>query len=140
MYGLIEQLVQNLKFHSKSADTPYNLASGHIFVLSYLYRETKCRSTDIARILGITSGAVTGLTDKLTAHGLIERHRPEDDRRVVQLSLTEQGRETVEVLRSRRVKWFTELLGHSDESGVDEIVDGIKRLLRLFDQKQTMGE
>lgn len=51
-----------------------------------------CRETDH------DSGAMTRLIDQLEARKLIERRRNPQDRRVIELSLTELGNETVEAL------------------------------------------
>jgi len=42
--------------------------------------------------LGLSSGAVTALVDRLEAHGLVTRHRDEVDRRRVLVALTDAAR------------------------------------------------
>lgn len=54
------------------------------------------KAADLADILDVTSGAITGVADKLIFKRLIERQRSEDDRRVVYLSITELGREALD--------------------------------------------
>lgn len=129
------QWTQKAKNSMKSMEKPFQLASGHIFVLMYLQQAETCRVNDVVKILGITSGAATGLTDKLVALGLIERTRQEDDRRVVQLSLTEKGKETVELMLKQRHAWFTEIVGQLEESKLDVILDAFKLLLQVLDNK-----
>jgi DNA-binding MarR family transcriptional regulator len=53
---------------------------------------------DLCRETGHDSGAMTRLIDQLEARKLIERRRNPQDRRVMELSLTELGNETVEAL------------------------------------------
>ncbi|SDW19157.1 MarR family winged helix-turn-helix transcriptional regulator [Paenibacillus sp. CF384] len=131
----MERFAQRAKNRIKLLENPFNLASGHIFVLMYLHRTEICRVNDVVKLLGITSGAATGLTDKLVSLSLIERTRPEDDRRVVQLSLTEQGKETVELIRKQRMEWFTGLIGQMEEDQVDLITDAFKLLLQALEEK-----
>jgi DNA-binding MarR family transcriptional regulator len=46
---------------------------------------------ELSKLLGIDTGLMTRLLDKLETKGLVERSRSVDDRRVVNLTLTEEG-------------------------------------------------
>ena len=48
---------------------------------------------ELARTCEMDAGAMTRLLDRLEAKGLLRRTRSPDDRRVVNLELTEEGRE-----------------------------------------------
>jgi DNA-binding MarR family transcriptional regulator len=54
--------------------------------------------TDLARNLNTDAGSVTRLLSRMEKRGLIERTRRDDDRRVVDLSLTAEGEAMVEKL------------------------------------------
>ena len=53
-------------------------------------------SAELRRILGITSGSMTELADRLEAAGLVTRVRPQEDRRSVVVKPTATGRRAVE--------------------------------------------
>ncbi|RAP76045.1 MarR family winged helix-turn-helix transcriptional regulator [Paenibacillus montanisoli] len=132
---LMERFAHRSKKRMKALEHPYNLANGHIFILMYLNNTELCRVNDIVKFLGVTSGAATGLTDKLVSLGLIERNRPEDDRRVVQLSLTDKGKETLEIIRRQRMEWFTDLVGRLEEEKLDLVMDAFTILLDVLEEK-----
>ena len=46
---------------------------------------------ELSKLLGIDTGLMTRMLDKLESKGLLERSRDPDDRRVVNLTLTPQG-------------------------------------------------
>ena len=48
---------------------------------------------ELSKLLGIDTGLMTRMLDKLETKGLLERSRDADDRRVVNLSLTAKGQE-----------------------------------------------
>jgi DNA-binding MarR family transcriptional regulator len=48
---------------------------------------------ELSRLLAVDTGLMTRLLDKLEARGLLERSRSNEDRRVVNLSLTAKGSE-----------------------------------------------
>lgn len=72
-----------------------SLHQSHIFLLRFIRSEGQCIVTDIAKYLGITLSAVTSLVNKLNEMGLVIRVRSEDDRRVVLLNITKEGREVL---------------------------------------------
>ncbi|WP_042259618.1 MarR family winged helix-turn-helix transcriptional regulator [Paraburkholderia heleia] len=49
---------------------------------------------ELSKLLGIDTGLMTRMLDKLEVKGLLERSRDADDRRVVNLHLTAKGLET----------------------------------------------
>ncbi len=49
---------------------------------------------ELSKLLGIDTGLMTRMLDKLETKGLLERSRDAEDRRVVNLHLTAKGRET----------------------------------------------
>jgi DNA-binding MarR family transcriptional regulator len=69
---------------------------------------------ELSRLLGIDTGLMTRMLDKLEARGLLERSRSIEDRRVVNLELTKEGNaiavrlpSIAPVVLNRRLKRFT---------------------------------
>ncbi|WP_127579577.1 MarR family winged helix-turn-helix transcriptional regulator [Paenibacillus koleovorans] len=79
------------------------LNGSQVYMLEKLESEGPQKSSGLAEALGVTAGAVTGLSDKLIAAGLAERIRTDEDRRVVFLAITEHGRKTLETVRETRL-------------------------------------
>jgi len=50
------------------------------------------RMSDLAECAQTSQASLTGIVDRLVEHGLVQRVRSEEDRRVVEVSLTEHGR------------------------------------------------
>lgn len=72
-------------------------------MLHYLKKHGPLKVSEIAEALGITSAAVTGITDKLVAEDYVSRERAVNDRRVVIIAVTERGEAMIEqVLESQK--------------------------------------
>ncbi|MGH6860801.1 MAG: MarR family winged helix-turn-helix transcriptional regulator [Phyllobacterium sp.] len=63
--------------------------------LFFIKKHPDCGPTDVARFLGVAMTTMSSATDRLAKRGLLERHRPEDDRRAVALRLSETGKKYV---------------------------------------------
>lgn len=56
----------------------------------------------LGRMVQQTPATMTGIVDRLIGLGLVDRLRAEDDRRVVNVALTDAGRERVALINARR--------------------------------------
>jgi DNA-binding MarR family transcriptional regulator len=60
--------------------------------LLYVADHPGCGPTDVARFLSVPNTTISSSTDRLAKRGLLERHRPEGDRRAVALQLSADGK------------------------------------------------
>ncbi|MBM6405408.1 MarR family transcriptional regulator [Phycicoccus sp. CSK15P-2] len=72
---------------------------------------------DLARALGVTSAAASGVVDRLAGRGHVERRPHPDDRRRTEVVLTDSGSHEVAV---RLAPMFAELARVDSELGPDE--------------------
>lgn len=64
----------------------------------FLHTGDACTAAELARCCMQNAAGMTRLLDRLEAKGLIVRRRSRDDRRVIHIELTEDGRQAVEVV------------------------------------------
>src|SRR5256885_695950 len=74
-----------------SAGNELELAGPQLHAMVWLGHDGPLTMGELAHRLGVTEKGVTGLADRLEAHGYCLRERAEDDRRVVRLRLTGSG-------------------------------------------------
>jgi DNA-binding MarR family transcriptional regulator len=93
-----------------------SVTSSQVGALLLLSEGTADSSVRLSRVLGINQGFVTRVVDRLERQGLVLRARNDLDRRVVNLALTEAGRnlaariaEIVPVVLNQRLSGFTPL-------------------------------
>lgn len=84
---------------------------------------------ELARELGITTGATTRMIDAVEKHGLLMRDRTGGDRRVVRLAITDAGRGVVAKFQPRVVSVWNEALRDFSQAEVTTFVDTLLRLL-----------
>lgn len=86
----------------------------------YLAEEGPVPAGRIAEAMGITSGAVTGLVDRLERAGWVERARHEIDRRQVVVQLVPARRELIDADRALRDRLLGEALADLDDDAVNQ--------------------
>lgn len=96
---------------------PKGIAHSHAHILWLLKKNGSMKVSELAEHLSITPGGITGLSDKLIALGYVERQRSIEDRRVVLLSITDEGLEILSSLKQHNnqlTKKFFEGLSEED--------------------------
>jgi MarR family transcriptional regulator, organic hydroperoxide resistance regulator len=72
------------------------ISSTQLHVLFMLLSDGQTTMSRLAESLDVSLPNVTGIVDRMVEHGLVERGRADDDRRVVTVVATDAGRQTVE--------------------------------------------
>lgn len=93
-----------------------------------LYDREPTSPSILAEGLGMTKGAISKLTERLVAKGLVERADSQKDKRAHNLSLTAEGRNKVPVLASladRNDSEFFGVLTMEEHETLDRILRGL---------------
>jgi len=89
---------------------------GHItvpqfLVLDSIARRGPLKMSGIAKELGVSTPAATGLVDRMHGLGLVARRYDPKDRRVIRIAATAKGRKTVRTLHAERGRMIGRLFG-----------------------------
>jgi DNA-binding MarR family transcriptional regulator len=104
------------------------LAEVDLQTLLYVKAHPDCGPTDVARFLAVPTTTISSATDRLVKRGLLERHRLEDDRRAVALSLSASGRDHVAATQRAHDAMFRMMLGRLSEQERDSFVTIMKKI------------
>jgi len=97
---------------------------------------------ELSRRLMVTGGNVTGLTDKLVAEGLVERHEDPSDRRAYTVRLTTEGKRQFRAMAKAHEGWVVELfsgLSAKQQQALFELLGELKRSLPPADASSSAG-
>ena len=106
-----------------------NVSFPQFFLLAYLSSEEYLTMSDIAKKMGHSTAAATGLVDRLEKLGYVERVHAAEDRRKIMVRITQKGVELVSKMRKEIATDLAGLLSEMDEDQV-ESVEHTKRALK----------
>ena len=86
------------------------------FLLAYLAEEECLSMTSIAKMMGHSTAAATGMVDKLQELGHLKRYTAAADRRKIMVRITEQGRGLVAQMRNNIAADLAQMMSHEDTS------------------------
>lgn len=109
-----------------------DLAKNDVLALLHLHRVGSSRMSDLAAYLNTPLNTATGVVARLQQRGLVERQHSVDDKRIVLICLTDEGRRLI----TRGIKDGISLVGRLFEELTTEetevllkVIDRIPKLL-----------
>ncbi len=98
-----------------------NLSYSQFFLLTYLSSEEYLTMTDIAKKMGHSTAAATGLVDRMEKFGYVERIHAVEDRRKIMVRITSKGVELVSHMRKEIATDLAGILSSMDEDVADTV-------------------
>lgn len=109
-----------------------DLSMPQLKALMVLHHRGIVRVGEVARMLGLSPNATTGVLDRLEGEGLARRQIDPTDRRAVLVGLTEAGTEWITELLSANARNFAELLDQLSVSDLEALHQGMTALSRVL--------
>ncbi|MFT4288964.1 MarR family winged helix-turn-helix transcriptional regulator [Nocardioides sp.] len=97
--------------------------------------EAPLTAKNLADLIGLTGGAITGVADRLEAAGFVERVRDPDDRRRWELRPTTARQDDVLALFAPLTAQLAQLVSHYDNDQLDVIVGFLDGLGTILDNQ-----
>jgi DNA-binding MarR family transcriptional regulator len=113
------------------------LTSSQIKVLA-TFAERDCYTmTELSQLLSVTLPTMTAMVDRLIQNGLVKRHRDENDRRVVLVKLTPEGKKVIDNIMTIRKQEIEKLFQVFSPQEVVLFVDSIEHVAQLLKKART---
>src|SRR5438105_1530100 len=104
------------------------LSQQEIRVLRTVGRSECCIMSGIAEAIRLSLSSVTGLIDRLCEKKLVRRDRSNEDRRIVQVELTDEGRELHAAALEGRLAFARDILKTLDAAEQDDLVGLLRKI------------
>ncbi|MFY9605882.1 MAG: MarR family transcriptional regulator [Thermoplasmata archaeon] len=110
------------------------------FVLRAALKHGPIRMSEIGRHIGVSKPYMTALVNKLISEGLVERVPDPGDRRVVNVRITDAGRDAVKQLTRRTRETVIKNLSSLDPEDIStlhELMKNIRGIVSKLEQDET---
>lgn len=117
----------------------FGLNKGEWKVLGSLWRlgePHRLSPGELARIEELSSGAMTNRLDRLERDGLVRRLPDPDDRRAIQVELTEKGRETWEKAVAAQAAKEAVVTASLSEREKEQLTKLLRKLMLAFEARE----
>jgi len=128
----VRRMFYVLAEQSRKAEHDTGLTGSQLWVVKLLDEESPMKVTDLARRMYLHPATMVGLLDRLEIKGLVQRIRSDKDRRVVHVSITDQGRELVRISPEVAKGLLVQGLEPLTDKKVKAISDGLELIVNLL--------
>jgi DNA-binding MarR family transcriptional regulator len=106
-----------------------HLTSTEYHVLEKLHREGTLRISELAQHFDVSLSHITSLTDQLENKGMVVRKRSEQDRRAVELHITDAGRRQVDLLQRKKDEYFRKKFSSLSAEEIQTLTGLLKKIV-----------
>ncbi|MDI3471972.1 MAG: MarR family transcriptional regulator, organic hydroperoxide resistance regulator [Thermotogaceae bacterium] len=139
MYEELEILLRRLCFSVKVAGRKvlrdFDITPSQFDMLQKLFFKGEMRLTDLSEELGITKGTASGIIKRLVDYGYVKKVKSQVDKRVYNLSITDEGRKVIEEVINKRVEYIRNIFSVFDESKKKSFLEQLKQLTNIIENK-----
>ena len=102
----------------------------HLHVLTVLDVDGPLSMRVLAESLDVSQASATGIVDRMEQRGLVARQRDDDDRRVIRVALTDEGRSMVGGMAAERRERLGEILDELTNTELQGFLIGARGMHR----------
>ena len=108
------------------------LTPAQMHTIEIMGHQESLRMKELAQKLGVTTGTLTVMIDRLEQNGLILRKPHKKDRRSIMIALTKKGQEYFEEHHKLHLELTREITSSLNEDETKQFYTFIKKLVSLF--------
>nr|WP_268978334.1 MarR family transcriptional regulator [Heyndrickxia ginsengihumi] len=115
------------------------LKPSEVRMLMVIYKSSKETGISVSKIsqhLQVTSSTVTQLINDLEKKGLVIREIDPNDRRMVRIELTDQGKEMMQKAEKAREQFFNGLVEFVGEEECKELIQQLEKVIQYIDNME----
>jgi DNA-binding MarR family transcriptional regulator len=127
----VMRLARRLRQHA-----PGNVSQSQLSALATLVRDGAMPLGDLAAAERVQPPTITRIVDALGTAGLVSRRQATEDRRVVHVEATREGRALVEAVRRRRDTYLAQRLNALDAEEIALLARAAELLEKLCEDPQ----
>lgn len=117
----------------------YGFTGPQIGLILGLSKHPYATLNELSECIGSSKSTVSGIVNRLVGQGVVIREIPEDNRRIVRLSLSPEF-EKNNVIKELINKYIADSLKDADEEDLEKIILGLEILLDLLSKGKDQAE
>ena len=135
---LFKSIQKIYREHIFEKSRQYGFTGPQIGLIIGLYKNPYRTLNEISECLGLSKSTVSGIVDRLVGQGVVIREIPENNRRVVRLSLSPEFQKN-NVLQELINQYITDVIKGASEEEIEKIISGLEILYSLIEKNNNPG-
>jgi DNA-binding MarR family transcriptional regulator len=108
------------------------MTSSEFMVIRLIEDQGALKASEVSKLMEVSASHITSVTDSLVEKGFITRQRSSEDRRVIELALTDDGKARLIHFKKKKSLYFQQLFQSFSE---EEILNFMKLIEKMLTHK-----
>lgn len=133
---LMKKVMNNLRHRMSSHFKEMNFTGPQGSLIGTLSRYGEMKISDLSEMLELSNSTVSGIVDRLEAQGMVERIRSKEDRRVVNIKITDKCRKITQDRFEEINMMIEQMMDKATPEELDLILEGMKTLEKVMNRQR----
>ncbi len=107
------------------------MSRNEFFILKTLYEQGAKKSSELSKMLNVSASHITAVTDSRIEKNWIKRIRSIQDRRIVDLHLTDEGKAKLELFEKKKTNFLLEKFNDFTDKEIENFISLFHKLLKM---------
>lgn len=117
----------------------YGYTPQQLGVIFHLYKMPSITLNELSEHMSLTKSTVSGIVDRLARQGVVNREVPENNRRIVKLSISEEFKNNNDIclIKKRFIgEFISNAIKKTDKEEVEKIIYGLRQFSKLLSEEE----
>ncbi|KNF08344.1 transcriptional regulator [Gottschalkia purinilytica] len=124
--------IQKILYPQEWIDIDFKLSKTELFTMLIVDRHGEVIMSNIANSLNISMSTATGIVDRLVSKNYLKRERSTNDRRIVVIKLSQEGKEIISNLKDTLNHYISNIYETLTDEEVKLLSKIILKVIRVF--------
>jgi MarR family transcriptional regulator, organic hydroperoxide resistance regulator len=129
--ALFKKVTRSFRELFFEASRQHGITVPQLWVIFQLHKKPNQNLMELSQTLELSKSTVSGIVSRLVTQGIVTRIIPDDNRRIVQLSLSPQYTKINELLKFR-AQFFGQIVEKATAEEISCIIEGLETLFHLI--------
>lgn len=132
----LRKIIQAIDLHSRNLSKKYGLTGPQLVILQEIASSSQISVTELGRAISLSQGTVTDIISRLEKKGLVYKKKSENDKRRIELYVTEECHRLLEKAPPPLQETFLEQFGAISDWEQMMILSSLQRLVEMMEAKK----
>lgn len=128
----LRKITRAIDLHSKHLAKETGLTAPQLLVLQSVAETHRAKPSDVARQIHLSQATITSIVDRLARAGLVTRERSPQDKRVLEIVLTEEGKQRLIGAPQLLQDGFLQAFGDLQDWEQSLLVSSVQRIAAMM--------
>jgi MarR family transcriptional regulator, organic hydroperoxide resistance regulator len=132
--NLMNSVIQKVMILDRAEKVCFNVTLTQAYTIGVIRDRGMLTMSELSQELGLAVSTLTRIHDVLVRDGIVCRYHDEQDRRKVNICLTEKGKELAQKLEACSEQFWSKILTAIPEDKKDEMTEILKLILNALEE------